>query len=320
MPAELINGKPKFTPAVIKGIFLTIFGFAAIYFVGNFLNLMMKSYSGIALFKLIIAVSVFLLMFFFQIMFLRSKWQLNLVVFLEILVLAFCLKNVLIYKPILAGLVLFWIVLLYGAFLASREIENTLKINFYRINHIVFSEAITAFSLLLAVIGGMFFYNFLSQKTFDIQKILDPILESTIKSFPSGFTEGLSKKILGWTIGQGEQFKSLPEDQKPMIIEETLKQVEKELGGKIDLNVILKTKETQVFLQGLSEKFLNIPSQIKILVAIGVGLLVFFSFKGFELVLTLPLTFIAFLIYELLLAVNFAKITLEQRSKEKISL
>jgi len=104
------------------------------------------------------------------------------------------------------------------------------------------------------------------------------------------------------------------------MLEETFNQVEKEMGGKLDLSTILETKEIQTFLQGLTENFLNIPNQIKILITIGVGLLIFFSFKGIGLILIWPLSFIAFLIYELLLAVNFAKITLEQRSKEEISL
>ncbi|PIU99266.1 hypothetical protein COS59_00705 [Candidatus Wolfebacteria bacterium CG03_land_8_20_14_0_80_36_15] len=324
MSAELINGKSKFTPAVIKGIFLAIFGIAAIYFVGNFLNSTIKSYSGIALIKLIVAISVFLLIFFFQTLFLRSKWQLNLVVFLEVLTLTFCLKDVLLYKSILVGLILFWIVLLYGAFLASREIENTLKISFYRVNHIVFSQAITAFSLLLAIIGGVIFFNFLSQQAFDFQKLITPLLGITEKILPSNFISNLIRNILKGFIEQqissDAKLKLLPEAQREKIIEDALKQIEKEMGGKLDASAIFKNKEIQVFLQGLSDKFLNIPPQTKVYIAVALSLAIFFTLKGVGVVLTWPLTLIAFLFYELLLATNFAKISIEQTNKEKISL
>ena len=315
--AELIREK-KFDSAIIKIIILALLGLITIYYFGHCLNLFLADFSQTRfLFPSFLALAVFLIVFFFQVVFIRTSWQINLIIFSEALVLTFSLSSLSAFfsKPILIGIFLFFLFLAFGSFSAKREINNTLKINFLTTNRVVFGGAVTAFSLLLAIISGVIFFNFLSQQTFDFEKLITPlsgITEKILKILPSNFIRNILKGFIEQQINSDAKLKLLPEAEREKIIEDALKQM--------DASAILKGKEAQAFLQGLGDKFLNIPPQTKIYIAAALGLTIFFTLKGVGVVLTWPLTLIAFLFYELLLATNFAKISIEQTNKEVISL
>jgi len=315
--AELIREK-KFDSAIIKIIILALLGLITIYYFGHCLNLFLADFSQTRfLFPSFLALAVFLIVFFFQVVFIRTSWQINLIIFSEALVLTFSLSSLSAFfsKPILIGIFLFFLFLAFGSFSAKREINNTLKINFLTTNRVVFGGAVTAFSLLLAIISGVIFFNFLSQQTFDFEKLITPlsgITEKILKILPSNFIRNILKGFIEQQINSDAKLKLLPEAEREKIIEDALKQM--------DASAILKGKEVQIFLQGLGDKFLNIPPQTKIYIAAALGLTIFFTLKGVGVVLTWPLTLIAFLFYELLLATNFAKISIEQTNKEVISL
>jgi len=321
--AELIQEK-KFEPAIIKIIILGLLGLSATYCFGHYLSLLLINFhqTRFLLFSLL-AVAIFLIIFFFQVIFIQHKWQSNLIIFLEAIVLFFSLSGLSIFssKLILISVFLFFVFLILPNFLARKEIDNNLKIDFLKINRIVFNGAITAFSIFWAIIiGNVIFFNFLNQPSFDLQKFITPFLEMSEKTLPSDFNKNILKGFVEQQINSDAQLKLLPEAQKEKIIEESLKQIEKEMGGKFDINTILKNQETQTVFKELSDKFLNIPPKIKVYIAVILGLIIFSILKGIGIVLTWPLTFITFLFYELLLATNFAKISLEQRDKEVLSL
>ena len=312
--AELIREK-KFDSAIIKIIILALLGLITIYYFGHCLNLFLADFSQTRfLFPSFLALAVFLIVFFFQVVFIRTSWQINLIIFSEALVLTFSLSSLSAFfsKPILIGVFLFFLFLAFGSFSAKREINNTLKINFLTTNRVVFGGAVTAFSLLLAIISGVIFFNFLSQQTFDFEKLITPLSGITEKILPSIFIRNILKGFIEQQINSDAKLKLLPEAEREKIIEDALKQM--------DASAILKGKEAQAFLQGLGDKLLNIPPQTKVYIAVALGLTIFFTLKGVGVVLTWPLTLIAFLFYELLLATNFAKISIEQTNKEVISL
>ncbi len=140
MAAELITEKNKFTPSFLKEILLAIFGIVAIYFFGYFLNLVLNTLSGASavgvslhqpLLFSAISFAIFLIIFFFQTIFIKSRWQGNLIILLEIIFLTLALK-INLSKWFLIGLVLFFLILLYGNFLAKKQAENVLKIDFLK--------------------------------------------------------------------------------------------------------------------------------------------------------------------------------------------
>ncbi len=317
--AELIQEK-KITGVIIKILALAILGLLAIYYFGHFLNLFLAFPSeGKILFFSCLAFAVFLIIFFFETIFISSNLQINLTIFLETLVLLFSLHQ--FSKPILIGIFLFFLFLIFGNLSVKKEINNTLKINFLKTNRIAFNEAITAFSLLFTIIIGVALFGFFNEGTFDLQKIIKPILLTAEKIMPADFTKNFLQQNLEKQISADSKLEVLPEEEKEKIINETLSQIEKQTGGKLSFSsIILNTKESQSFIQDLNNKILDIPSQIKIYIVIGISLIAFFVLKGIGVLLTWPITLIAFIIYELLFAANFAKITIEQREKEVISL
>ena len=66
------------------------------------------------------------------------------------------------------------------------------------------------------------------------------------------------------------------------------------------------------------EKFLNLSERGKQIVFAIIGLLIFLTIEAISWPLRSVISILTFVIYEILLAIGFARISLEQRSKETI--
>jgi len=72
--------------------------------------------------------------------------------------------------------------------------------------------------------------------------------------------------------------------------------------------------------EAVKKKFESLPDNIKTVIFIGVGFLIFLAIETFAWPLKVVIGFLAFVVYEILMTARFAKITVETRSKEIITL
>ncbi|MFA5386255.1 MAG: hypothetical protein WC297_01060 [Candidatus Paceibacterota bacterium] len=322
--ATLISENHRFDSPTIKIIFLAILGIISIYSFGHYLSLTFNSTieSRMMMFAFI-AAAFYLIFFFFQAIFVRSTWEGNLIILLEAITFALAFRNHL-SKPILLAFVLFFLVLMVGRFSVKREIENHLRLSFLRVNRLAFSYAVTAMSIFLAIFVGVLFMS----SSIGLEKILSPITNLTAKMLPGSNSSNLSTNLISSMVrqqlDQDPKFKDLSETQKNLVITQALGEFEKQMGmSSAKDNKSASTGESSLIgglFKGLNDFFANMDERTKMLVAIIIAILVFGIIKAVLAIFSWPVTFIAFLLYELLLATNFAKISLEQKEKEVLNL
>lgn len=321
--ATLLSENHKFDSSIIKIIFLAVFGIISIYFFGHYLSLTFDSTIGsrMMLFSFI-AAAFYLIFFFFQSIFIKSFWQGNLIILLEIVTFAFSFRSH-FSMPIFFGFILFFLVLTIGRFSVKKEIENNLQISFIKVNRLAFGYAITAISIFLAILVGVLFMN----SSVSLKKILNPITSLTAKILPgsnssSTLSSNLMTSMIRQQLNQDPKFKDLSESQKNLVISQALGEFEKRIGLTASTNDTStnETSPVEGLFKGLNDLFANMNGQTKMIVAIIIAVLVLWAIKSTLILLSWPITLIAFLLYELLLATNFAKISVEQREKEILSL
>ncbi|MEK7555371.1 MAG: hypothetical protein AAB516_00945, partial [Patescibacteria group bacterium] len=129
---------------------LAAVGVISFFLFGFFLKLFILEKAGDSFIFLAVAAIVFLIIFFFQIFFIKTSQWINLIISLESLGLAVGFYDKISSTLLLAVLAVF-LILLWANYSGRREFQNTLKIRFFQISRIVFPKAIMGLALFASV-------------------------------------------------------------------------------------------------------------------------------------------------------------------------
>ncbi len=318
---EIDRSMPKIIALAAAGI---IFAF----FFGYFLKLfVLESRTDYLIFSFS-AFVLYLTVFLLNVFFIKSGSRISSIIFLESLALLGVFYDKLSLMLGL-GVLASFLILLWANYSGRLELENMLKIRFWRVGKKTLPKAITALALFVAVAYagvGSFGENdfFISSKAFE--KILSPIAEMKIvQNFLPGFAlekpfDEFIKDLAKNQIEQNPQFKLLPQKAKKELVNQTAKELEKKASDLIGGPVNSKIKTSDLLYQTMVSKFKELPENIKNFLPVGLATLIFLTIVSLILPIRWLVSVLAYLVYEICLALGFSTIMLEGRSREIILL
>lgn len=307
--------------AVFSVVSLSAFGyFFKLFFQGGKENLLLIS----GLFAVI-----FLIFFTLQTLFIKNLKISSLVTFLSCVGLAAIFYDI-ANSAILIGIALVFLALFSGNINGVRELKNSLKVNFWKINKTVLPKAIAAIFLFLSIIyiygnSGTNGEFFISQQNFE-KIILSPSIIVAQKFYPeidpSLTIDELAVNLAKKQIEESPELNILPSTVKKMMVNQAAGELESQIKGFLSIpeSVGKKLTISEAIYKTLKDKFNAFPENIKSLILIGVVLTLFLTLEVLALPIRLIISFLAFIVYEILLALGFANVELEGRSKEIIIL
>ncbi len=299
--------KAKLTTLILVGLLL-----AAVvgYFFGNFI----ANQNLLFLLGTAVAVTVYLAFFLVRVL-LINKWRLSLtLITAEVLIIdLFLLKSPLIW---LLGATIITVALLFIAYWRGQAgINNTIKIHFHDIQHIVLSTAI--FGLIL--FGTIIYLSSINIENMYVEK--KPILyviqlnESIINKLLPGFSTKISfNDLVQMLLKKTNQ--QLPLEDIDLGVANVNQQISRLAG----INIHSQKNIIDVLQEIINGLLVKVPEQLKILIVIGLGIIIFFTINGGTFIFIWIIGFLTWLIYKLILTTNFAHISLEKSQKETISL
>jgi hypothetical protein len=313
--------------SMLKIAVLAILSMASISSFGYFLKLFFQGTGSDAPLISGLSVVLFLIIFVLQTLFIKSFKVNALIIFLDCAGLSAAFYN--IPSAILIGIALVFTALFFGNLNGVRELKNSLKINFWKASKTILPKAIAAIFLFISIV---YVYGDTIKKDFflsgsDFEKIIfSPSILLAQKFFPqfnlnSSLTfEELVIIIAKKQVEENPQLNILPKTVKNLIVNQTAKEIREQVAGFVGVTVKSNSKISDFVYEALKEKFGALPENLKSFVLVGVVLIIFLTLEILALPVRLIISFLAFIVYELLLAFGFATIELEGRSKEIIIL
>lgn len=325
-------GEVEADRSIAKIVVLAAIGVIFCFLFGYFLKLFILNSSNwqFLLFSFLTAVG-FLIFYLLDVFFIKTFWIIGLTVFLETLAFLAPFYDR-ISATLMAAAFVSFLILVSGDYLGRRELENMLKIKFWRISKKTVPKAVIALALFVgavyvAVPGiGQIEQKefFISQPTFEkiispfsnvslIQQILPGFnLSSTVEELVNNLAAGQVKKI--------PQANLLPEAAKKQLINQATKDFEKQFSDFVGTPVNPQAKVSEVIYEIMVQKFTQLPDNIKTVIPIGAAAIIFLIIIGFTLPIRWLATCLAYLIYEIFLALGFSATMMEGRSREIIIL
>ncbi|MBI4993631.1 hypothetical protein HZC33_01565 [Candidatus Wolfebacteria bacterium] len=329
-----VGMEPEKDRTNIKIIGLAFFGvlFAAIF--GYTFKLFLTHQDFILFSSLnwsLFAFLFFLIFFLLQIFFVEEFWK----VFVAILIewfgffLAFNFDKIKILAiPDWKFLVVFGISILL-AFVSLKKgkdaIQDSIKIKFFKINKAVMPTAIAAMFLF---VSGAYVYG-IDKKDFvvpysDFQAVFSSSDVFVAKIYP-GFTSSWTINELANYLAQNQieqmpQFDALSKSAKKQLTDVAVKEFEKKASDFFGAPLNAKLKISEAIYEILKNKLMGFSANVQILLSISILLLMFLLLESVAIFVRWIVSIAAFVLYEILLAAEFAKISYEGISKERITL
>jgi hypothetical protein len=229
--------------------------------------------------------------------------------------------------PIAVLVTLSVFILTAGVLYGKRELDNSLRISFMKFSGKVLMKTFTVIALAGAIAYG---WNFKTEDIFS-GKFIDGVISLSspiVNYYAPGFTPEMKfsdlLEISARRIVTGEksaEFALMPEALKKQLISQAIqdaqKTVESTFGVRVNLDASFRENVRTVITEKLKGPLEVIPDKY---VAIAAMVIVFAFLRGALWLLGWLAAAISFLVYQLLLAVKFAKVYLEPKSKEVILL
>lgn len=267
---------------------------------------------------------MFLAFFILETLFISRKETVILVIFLDSL--ALCVLFISYTVPILILAALIFIILFYGNLRGEKILNNSLKFSFWEFSRVVLPKGILALSLFFSVIipvslksgnnngfplPNSFFEGIIKSSQGIAGKILPGVdLTSSIGIAASQIAEMNINKIPETQI--------LPPKMKKQLIskaaEDFYGQISNFLGFEVNPNLTF----SQAIYQAAKEKFFALSNEMRNWVFIIIGLLLFLSIEGVSLPIRWIISLFGFIVYQIMLATGFARISVENTLKEVI--
>lgn len=323
--------------------FLAVCGAVSAFFYGYFLKIFILS-GEFVYFAISFAAAVgFGAVFLVNSIFIKSLGRANLIIFFECLALAagvlfapfsglaagFSEKITQITPLFGATALMVFLLLVSGNYGGYSELQNSLKVKFWRVSRAVLPKAILGLIIFgTAVYAGNFSGPsadkfFVSEQAFE--KIITVSATTFIQKFLPEFNLSLSvqdliAKMAENQIERNPQFKILPNSLKKQLVNQAtaeLKERTLELAGS---PVDFQKNPGRAIYGVLVLKFNQLTSRAKAIVAAIVAALLFLTAIGFAWPIRILMTIVALIIYEMFLAFGLAMVALEGRSREIIIL
>ena len=317
----------------IKGSILTFFGtvfaFAAGFLINNaaYQQLQIESKTIIGLTAMIVLFLIFLSL---QIMFINRRGFLALSLAISSLGLsAGFFANLTQY--VLYALLVSAAIIIVGGLTTRATLDDSLKVSFLR----VANSSIKFGILALAIIASILFFNIFSTKPLDQN---NPILSEgffettmTILSKPlSGFLGGIdftktlrevATQMVDTQLQQNStSTKNISAVQRQQIINSSIQDLQSRLGGVFGGQINVDEKMSTALYGALLNRINTLPLDVRRIILIIGAVLVLFTVLAVSPIIRPIVVGIAFLFYEVFIALNFGTIIYETRSKETIVL
>jgi hypothetical protein len=316
--------------AIAKIVILATIGIAFSFLFGYFLRLFIfNGQSDFLLFSFLAALG-FLVFFLLEVFFIKNLWIVNLIIFSGVLAFSASFYDQL-SKTFGIGVLISFLFLLLANQTGRQELENMLKIKFWRVSKKIAPKAIAALAVFVGIVyAGVANLNierkefFISQTTFE--KIISPIANmGIIQRFLPGFdlslpTGKLIENLAASQIEENLELKLLPESAKNQLINQSVKELENKIPEFTATPLDSKAKASDALYEIMIKKFGGLPTNIISIAPMIVAALIFLTIVGLSLPIRLIVTVLAFLIYEICLALGFSAIMMEGKSGEIIVL
>jgi hypothetical protein len=272
--------------------------------------------------------SLFLAFYFLNAIFIKSTWRSNLIIAFECAAFLVIFYDMISINLLLGALVSF-LILVWGNYSGRDEMGNALKIKFWHLAKRVLPKAIFALALFTGVAYagaaiGEKNDSFVSQSTFD--RIARPVLENgLVRKFFPGFDASLPAGQLFENMARSQVEKSgqlslLPESAKNLLVSQAAEQTEQKLSEFFGVTLDSNLDILSAIYRGIAEKSASLSDNQKMIFPITVAIFLFLIIVGLAFPIRLLISLIAFLFYEIFLALGFSELALEGRSREIILL
>ncbi|OGY59823.1 MAG: hypothetical protein A3I31_01605 [Candidatus Colwellbacteria bacterium RIFCSPLOWO2_02_FULL_44_20b] len=300
----------------------TLFAFFAGYFLGDFL--LAAEVKSLVLTG--VAMAMLLIFFVLQALFIKSFGKITLAVTLEIIVMFLPLAG---YSSILVltGFVVATLWIFFAHHMGRNELQNELRIDYFRVSKIVIGGSLTALALIIAVSYSAAFLRSenLSKRTFSY--LVDstmPMLEKYIESFMGALSNGvggfIEKNINGELLKSIAGGAEIPEAVKTEAVESAKSEVKNQVSDLVKSITEEKDAITNDLYKEAKNNYNALPADGKLMVEFILIIVVFLVIKSISFAVRWIVAPIGYVVYQVLLFSGFALIRLESRSREIIVL
>jgi len=321
--ADLLSKENEIYQSPVKVAFLLILEIGSAFLMSFYFRQFAADFGSQKLILFLVGLILFLTFSFFSALFIRGFLWSGLAVGLSLVAGLAVFYDY--FSPVLIvfGFFIFW-VFFWGIGGLRFESENSLKIKISRLLKIFLAKA----SLGTAILISLFCYFLFSAGSDfpisfeNLQFLLKPNEKLLAIFIPEFSFQKPLQTVLAGVLEQQlapkiPNFEKLPASAKSIIIEEAVRQeflagLEQFLGIRINP----RDSVDRVIYDSLKIKFNQLGETVKKWIIIGVFVALFFAIRFLFIPLNWLLSAVIFLIYLVLLALNFASIRLESRSKE----
>ena len=309
--------------SISKIIGLAFFGVFFSFGFGLFLKFFLEEGDFFFFYFVLAAAIFFLTVFFLQSLFIKQFKILTLILAAECSGLVVGFYDSVLMPAIWGSVAFAFLAMLLANYNARKEINNALKISFSKIGKIILPKAIASLALFSSVvyivtIGGD---SLISRTGFE--KMMMPSFSLIQKFYPEfDFSLTLNEFfafLASESASKIPQFEILPKSVKAQMINQSAKEFQgrfEEFIGPINS----KLKITDAIYEALMEKFRRASEKTQSLVLLGIAFFIFIFLESLARPFRLIVTFLTYIIYEILLALGFAKVEFEGTSREIIIL
>jgi hypothetical protein len=212
---------------------------------------------------------------------------------------------------------------LWGYFSVRREIRNTIEVRFFTASGKVVGRVITAAVVFMIIMYGSIANNngnlFVSQGVFNT--FFNWTGSFVNKFYPTvpltGSFGDFAQAIAQMQLQGNSAFESLPPAEQSQAVADSAQQL---MTGFTTSTNAAATPTSNVFYNYLANLFANLQNQYNDLFIGGWGLLLFLILRSIGIIVVWVGQFAALILYEILLATGFMKITEHPATKETIEL
>ena len=313
--------------SIIKIYSLAALGIISFLLSGYFFKIFLNNDNLNDLLISVGAAAISLIIVLLQILFIKDIWRIHMICLVEVLGLFTMFYDKLAGILMLSlGALLFLSFLSFANYQGIKELRNMVKINFWRVSKIILPKAIAG--LLLFFCFAFVGVTVSEKKFFISQDNFGKIFASTggiIKKFFPAFDQSLNiheiaLNMANERVNASPQFKNLPKTVKNQIISQTVSDFENNISEIAGSHINPQLKISEAVFEIVKMKFDEASSKNQIYVLMGISFALFFIVGSLVMPIRIIISFFGYLIYEVLLALGFIFISLENKSREIIIL
>ncbi|OGY67762.1 MAG: hypothetical protein A3H63_00700 [Candidatus Harrisonbacteria bacterium RIFCSPLOWO2_02_FULL_45_10c] len=320
-PAEAVGVDTSRNKVIAIGVLGTVLAGAF----GYFLSIFFKGVTLPAGISLAVAAIGFLIMVLLQTFFIKGE---------SVSLLLLLIESTAAVAPLYAHFsflfLVAWVLLFLGLWFATkrgrRELDNQLKIHFFRIEHLVIPRTLTAISIFISLLYvGLLDFNGAAIPKSSFTAMLDSSTPVVRQFVNSGFSFDMPVSKLADIIVAQQLAKQLgpavviPQSTRNEAVRAVLDQLHV-LGA--DYGIIFRNSDSvaDVLYGYINNSLAKIPEAFQSLVPVGFALVVFLTVKGVAVLLRWAIALPAYGLYEAAFLFGFSKLALESRTREIVLL